>query len=85
MVTKTYEDKIAEEGERIYARKLKRLLCPKYKGRYVAIEVESCAYFFGETPIEAALKGKKRFPNKVYYLKRIGFKSVFHYKNRNSL
>jgi hypothetical protein len=45
-------------------------------GAYVMIEVDSGDYFIGETPEEALCKAKAVYPDKAFYLVRIGYKAV---------
>ncbi len=77
MITAEELDRLPEAGEEIYERKLKAKLEPKYKGKFVVIEVESGKYFVGDTLGEAADKAEAKFPHKVFYIKRIGFKTAF--------
>ena len=63
---------IVRKGEEIYNQTLKTTLEPFSNGKYVAIEVDSKKYFLGETKDEAALEARKEFPDKVFYIRRIG-------------
>lgn len=65
--------KIAEAGKHFYEEKLKPILEPQENGKFVSIEPESGEYFVAPTDVEAALKGKKMFPEKILFLMRIGF------------
>ena len=47
------------------------------KGKMVAIDVDSGDYFVGDSPLEACDLGKKKYPGKIFYLKRIGAKYTF--------
>jgi len=68
--------RLAEEGERIYHERLKDQLEPQYKGKIVAIEVDSGDYFIGDTVVEAGEKARKKHPDKVFHFIRIGFRAV---------
>ena len=70
-------DRLAEKGEEIYRRKLKKKLEPKYIGKIIAIEVESGEYFIGNDLGEATDKAEAAFPDKIFYFKRVGYKAVF--------
>ena len=70
-----YPSEIARKGEEIY-QKISKHIEKKRSGDFVAIEVESRKYFFGQTQMEAIEKAKARFPAKVFYLMKIGFPSV---------
>ena len=67
-----YPSEIAQKGEEIYQRISKRIE-KKHTGDFIAIEVESGKYFFGQTQVEAIEKAKKHFPSKIFYLMKVGF------------
>ncbi len=75
---------IARKGEEIYQKELKEKLEKEYIGKFVAIEVESGEYFLGETQMEATTKARKKFPDKITYLVKIGFPAVITMSNRLS-
>ena len=52
-------------------------LLPEYKGKIVAIEVDSGDYFIGDSSIKAYEKAIKKFPNKKFLFRRIGFTSTY--------
>jgi hypothetical protein len=64
------------KAEAIYREKLKLKLEGKYKGRIVAIDVESGDYFLGKTVLEAIEKGRRKHPGKIFYAVRIGYPAV---------
>jgi len=64
------------KAETIYRTKLKPKLEEKYKGRIVAIDVESGDYFVGRTVLEAIEKGRRKHPGKIFYDVRIGYPAV---------
>ena len=68
---------IADKGDRIYQEQLKDLLEKDHKGEFVAIEVESGAYFLGKTPEEALEKARKEFLNRIFHLIRVGHAGVY--------
>lgn len=53
----------------------------KHHGQYVAIEVDSGAYFVGETPQEAFEQAEEAFPDRAFCLIRIGYKTVHKLKH----
>ena len=55
-------------------------LLPEYKGKLVAIDVDSGDYFMGDSGLEACEKGRKKYPNKIFVCKRIGFGYVYQVK-----
>jgi hypothetical protein len=77
VITNVDMHRLGEEGERIYHEKLKPILEPKYKGKIVAIEVDSEDYFIGDTVVEAGTKAKERYPDKIFHFIRIGYRAVY--------
>ena len=73
--------KLSTKGKEIYER-IRRELEPEHKGKIVAIEVDSGDYFLGKNVIEATRKGREKHPDKVFYLIRIGFPSIYTYTGR---
>jgi len=76
MIAPNFED-FDEKAVEIYERKLKKKLEPKYKGKMIAIEVDSGKYFMGEDLGEAGDKAKAAFPDKIFYFKRVGYRTAF--------
>ena len=64
------------KAEAIYQRRLKPKLERKYKGRIVAIYVDSGDYFLGRTVVEAMEKGRRKHHGKIFYAIRIGYRAV---------
>lgn len=68
---------LLEEGEEIY-KKLRPQLEPKYKGKIMAIEVDSGDYFIGDTVSDAGRKAKEKHPDKIFHFVKIGYPVVYH-------
>ena len=51
-------------------------------GKAVAIDVETGDYFIGDTGIEATKKARKKYPDKVFFLGRIGYQTYISFKGR---
>lgn len=68
---------LSEKGEEIYKR-LKDQLEPLYKGKIMAIEINSGDYFIGDTLSEACTKAKQKYPDKIFHFIRIGYPVVYH-------
>ena len=68
---------VAEMGEKIYQNKLKDKLEKDYLGKFAAIDVESEDHFVADTAEDALAKAKAKYPNKVFYLVKIGSAGVF--------
>ena len=73
MIPEAVKDDLAERGERMYQEKLKPILEPTETGKFVAIEPTSGSYFVNESDIKALLDGLAAFPDKLFYLMRIGY------------
>lgn len=67
--------KIALEGSRLYE-KLRAKYEPEHKGKYLAIEVDSGNEYLANTGAEAIELGQKKYPEKIFYLVKIGYDSV---------
>ncbi|MGH7800908.1 MAG: hypothetical protein ACREOW_09815 [Thermodesulfobacteriota bacterium] len=67
---------LAQEGEEIYKSRLKTKLERKYRGKLIAIDVDSGEYFMGKTVLEAVEKGRQKYPNKVFHAIRVGYPAV---------
>jgi Tfp pilus assembly protein PilX len=63
-------------GEKIYKR-IKSRYEPKYNGKVLAIEPQSGQVYLGKTPLEAMMLAKKKQPDKMFYIMRIGFDAVY--------
>jgi len=66
----------ARRGEEIYRQFLRDKLEPLYQREFVAIELESAEYFIGKTSLEAILKARQKYPDKVFHVIRIGYPVV---------
>ncbi|MBI4232742.1 hypothetical protein HY605_05935 [Candidatus Peregrinibacteria bacterium] len=64
-----------EKADEIYER-IKGDLEKQYKGRIVAVEIESGEYFIGDTVLQAYNKGIEKHPGKTFVYKRVGFSAV---------
>lgn len=62
-------------ADRIFERINKELL-PRYKGKIVAIDADSGNYFIGDSELDAYKMAIKKYPNKQFVFKRIGFNST---------
>jgi len=47
-----------------------------YKGKIVAIDVETGDYFIGESVLDAYRKAREKHPQRKFIFKRIGFPST---------
>lgn len=76
---------LAKKGQDIYHTELKAKLEKDHQGEFVAIDVDSKKYFLGKDPIEANKKAKVKFPDKIFYMVKIGYPAVYtmshHFKS----
>lgn len=64
---------LAVKSKLFYESKLKKLLEPSEKGKFVAIEPDSESYFVDKDGTKALLRGRDAFPDKLFFLIRIGY------------
>jgi len=74
------KNEFVNKGKRIYKR-LKPKLETKYRGKVIAIDVESGNYAIGEDELDAALNARRLFPDKIFYFIRIGYPVVHKLRN----
>lgn len=72
---------IGEKGRAIF-KKISEELERDYRGKFVAIEVDSGDYFVGDTVIEADEQAKEKYPDKIFYLGKIGYRTAFSFHGR---
>ncbi|CAD6493243.1 MAG: hypothetical protein CHKLHMKO_00434 [Candidatus Argoarchaeum ethanivorans] len=73
--------RIGEKG-RVLFKRISEELKTDYRGKFVAIEVDSEDHFVGDTAIDADEKAKEKYPDKVFYLGRIGYRTAFSFHGR---
>lgn len=49
----------------------------KYKNKFIVIEVDSGDYFIDKDSVKATLKARKKHPEAIFYLARIGYPAAF--------
>lgn len=67
---------LSKKSKAFYNGKLKNLLEPNEKGKFVAIEPETESYFVDADGTQALLRARNAFPGKLFFLIRIGYKTV---------
>ena len=67
---------LAEKSKLFYESKLKNLLEPSEKGKFVAIEPDTESYFVDKDGTKALLRARDAFPDKLFFLMRIGYKAA---------
>ena len=73
------KDEFTERGKNVY-KLLKPKLEKKFKGKVIAIEVDSSDYVIGNDELDAALKAQKTFPHKIFTFIRIGYPAVHKFR-----
>ncbi len=58
---------LAEKSKAFYERKLKDLLEPMEKGKFVAIEPDTESYFVDKDSTKALLQARDAFPDKYFF------------------
>ena len=71
------EERFAQQAEDIYRKRYQRRLEPGKKGKIVAIEVESGEVLLGASTLEAGMKAREKYPDKVFYFIRVGYPTVY--------
>ena len=66
---------IADEGTKIY-RQIKSQYEDTEKGKFLAIEIDSKDVFLGDTGGEAMELAEAKYPDKVFFVIRIGFDTI---------
>lgn len=57
--------------------KIKTNMESNHKGEIIAIDPESGEYFLGKTVIEAVMKGRAKYPDRVFHSIRVGYPAVY--------
>lgn len=70
------KEAFAKKAQAIYDQKHREQMEATARGKVVAIEVESGEVFIGYTALEAAMKGRMKFPDKFFYFIRVGYPAV---------
>ena len=72
---------ISKKGQKVLEAILQEL-ATKHFGRFIAIEVASRDYFIGDTVIEVTRKAQVKYPGKIFFLGRIGYRTAYTFKGR---
>ncbi|MBI2551921.1 hypothetical protein HYW17_01305 [Candidatus Uhrbacteria bacterium] len=68
-------EQIAREGRKIYEQ-IKGEYGPKDRGKFLAIDIDTSEVFIGNTSAEAVEEAKKKYPEKVFYVVKIGYSAA---------
>jgi len=72
---------ISQKGQKVLDA-LAQTLVAQHFGRFIAIEADSGEYFLGNTAIEATRKAQAKYPGKIFFLGRIGYRTAYTFKGR---
>ena len=73
--------KIGEKGRELF-RTISPELEKEYWGKFMVIEVDSGEYFLGDTSVEADKKARAKYPGKVFFGGKIGYRAAVSFKGR---
>ncbi len=79
MVSNINIREIGEKGNEIF-KEISEELEEDYHGKFVAIEVDNDDYFIGDTTVEATKKAREKYPDKVFFVGRIGYRAAVSFK-----
>jgi hypothetical protein len=71
--------KFIVKAKKVYQKLIEPNLNETDFGKFVAVEPETKSYFIGITGREAIDKAEERFPDKSFYLARVGFKAAYSF------
>ena len=69
---------ISKKGKEFF-QKLDPELREQYFGKFIAIDADSGDYFIGDTSIDADKKARAKYPGKVFYVGRIGYRAAIKF------
>ncbi|MEW6680156.1 MAG: hypothetical protein AB1297_03905 [bacterium] len=65
-----------KKANQLYESQLREKIEKDHRGEIVAIEIVSGDFFLGRNEIEAYEKGIKKYPDKTFVYKRVGYKAT---------
>jgi hypothetical protein len=74
-------DWVAERAKEVYAT-IKEEMERQHWGKALAIEAKSGDYFLGDRGLEAVKEGRKKHPDGLFFIYRIGHKAYVSYRGR---
>jgi len=86
MDTKTSEyavntKEIGRKGRKLFEA-ISEPLEKEHWGKAIVIDVETGDYFIGKTGIEATKKAREKYPDKIFFLGKIGYRTYVSFKGR---
>ena len=78
MATEKYTiEEVCDRGRQIYEERIKHLVESEHTGKFIVIDIESGDFEIGEEELDASARLKKRRPESVRYLAKIGCKAAY--------
>jgi len=74
-------DWVAERAKEVSAT-IKEEMERQHWGKALAIEAKSGDYFLGERGLEAVKEGRKKHPDGLFFISRVGHKAYVSYRGR---
>jgi len=65
-----------KKANQLYESNLRKKIERNHKGEIVAIDIDSGDFFLGKNEIEAYEKGIKKYPDRTFVYKRVGYKAT---------
>jgi hypothetical protein len=72
---------ISKKGQRVLEA-LAQEVATRHFGQFIAIEPDSGEYFLGDTAIAATRQAQAKYPGKIFFLGRIGYRTAYTFKGR---
>jgi len=76
---------ISKKGEKIYQQEIKSKVEPKMSGKFLALNVKTKDYFIADKIIQADKKARRKYPNEVFYIKKIGSPATVSFRGFRGL
>ncbi|MDI6792009.1 MAG: hypothetical protein QME81_03960 [bacterium] len=73
--------RIGRVGRKLFE-EISKDLEKEHLGEVIAIDVDTGDYFIGKTGVEATEQGRQKYPNKIFFLGRIGYRTYVSFKGR---
>ena len=83
MTSRTYRrEEVSARGEVIYREKIRSLVEPQERGKFVVIDVETGDYELDTNDATATKRLQKRRPDAVIYGMRVGYRAAYSFGGR---
>lgn len=71
-------DEVRRQGDAIYAEQIRPHIEPQNAGKIVVLDLESGDYEMGEDDLTVSEIARKKHPNGILYVVRVGADSTYH-------